>query len=283
MARVRVVTDSTADLPPDLAELMGIRMVPLNVHFGDEVLRDGVDITSGDFFDRLAGARQLPKTSAPSVGAFQQAYEQAATSDASGVLCVTISGKLSGTHNAASVAARQFETVPVRVLDSQTASTALGIVAIAAAEAAARGGSLDEVEAATRDVANHTDVLFYADTLEYLQKGGRIGRAQGLIGSILEIKPVLTVRDGEVEQYQRARTRGKAIQALIDWFAKLRQPERVSVLWSHNEADLNRLLDGLAPHYPRDQILITKYGPVIGVHVGPGAMGVAATHGRSGS
>lgn len=283
MARVRVVTDSTADLPPDLAELMGIRTVPLNVHFGDEVLRDGVDITSGDFFGRLAGARQLPKTSAPSVGVFQQAFEQAAASDASGVLCVTISGKLSGTYNAASVAARQFETIPVRVLDSLTASTALGIVAIAAAEAAARGGSLDEVEAAARDIAGHTDVLFYADTLEYLQKGGRIGRAQGLIGSILEIKPVLIVRDGEVEQYQRARTRGKAIQALVDWFAKLRQPERVSVLWSHNEADLNRLLDGLAPHYPRDQILVTKYGPVIGVHVGPGAMGVAATHGRSGS
>ena len=282
MAQVGIVTDSTSDLTPEMVREYGITVVPLSVHFGDEQFLDKVEITGDQFFHRLASSPQLPKTSAPSVQAFRRAYETVAA-DVSGIVCITVGSKLSGTYNAASLAARDFEQVPVRVVDSRTASIALGLVAIAAAEGARSGASLDEVESLARHAADRTNIVFYADTLEYLQKGGRIGRAQAMLGSILEVKPVLTVTEGEAAQYARTRTRGKAIQALVDWAGKLSNPERLSVIWHQNETDLNRLLDGLAQHYPREKIEIAQYGPVIGVHVGPGAMGVAATEGRRGA
>lgn len=281
MAQVKVITDSTSDLSPEIAERYGVAVVPLNVHFGEETYKDGVEITADEFLRRLASSPQPPKTSQPSPEEFRRAYERAAQ-DASGIVCVTVSNKLSGTFNAAAIAARQFEGAPVRVVDSLSATTALGLIAIATAEAANGGASLEEVERVARDVADRTNVVFYADTLEYLQRGGRIGRAQGMLGSILDIKPVLTLVEGEAAQYQRTRTRGKAIQAIVDWAAKLPSPERVSALWSHNEDDLNRLLDGLAKFFPRDEILVAKYGPAIASHVGPGAMGVSATWSASG-
>jgi len=282
VTQVRIVTDSTSDLTPEMVREYGITVVPLSVHFGDEQFLDKVEITSEQFFQRLAASPQLPKTSAPSVQAFRQTYESLAA-DAAGIVCITVGSKLSGTYNAASLAARDFEHVPVRVVDSRTASIALGLIVIAAAEVARDGASLEEVEVVARDAADRTNIVFYADTLEYLQKGGRIGRARAMLGSILEVKPVLTVTEGEAAQYARTRTRGKAIQALVDWAGKRVNPERVSVIWQQNETDLNRLLDALGQHYPREKIEITQYGPVIGVHVGPGAMGVAVTEGVRGA
>jgi DegV family protein with EDD domain len=282
VAQVGIVVDSSSDLPPETVREYGMTVVPLSVHFGDEHFLDKVEITGEQFFHRLASSRQLPKTSAPSVLAFRGAYETVAA-DASGIVCVTVGSKLSGTYNAASLAARDFEHVPVRVVDSRTSSISLGLIAIAAAEGARSGASLDEVESLARDAADRTNIVFFADTLEYLQKGGRIGRAQALLGSILEMKPVLTVTDGEPAQYARTRTRGKAIQALVDWAGKLSDPERVAVIWHQNETDLNRLLDGVAQHYPREKILQTHYGPSIGVYFGPNAMGVAATEERRGA
>lgn len=281
MPQVKVVTDSTSDLLPEIAALLGITVVPLNVHFGDESFADGTEITSDQFFSRLSASKQMPKTSAPSTEAFRAAFESV-QADASGIVCITISSKLSGTYNSATLAARQFEGTPVRVIDSESASMCIGFAAIAAAEAATGGASLDEVEAAARDVVGRVKILFFADTLEYLQRNGRIGRAQGLLGSMLQVKPVLTVENGEVAPVSRPRTRGKAIQALVDWAAKLHDPDRMAVIWSTNQDELNRLLDGLSPLFPQDQIVVTKYGPVLGTHVGPGAMGIIATGGRVG-
>ena len=283
MPQVKVITDSTADLPGEIAERLGIGVVPLNVHFGEETFLDGVEITSDEFLRRLASSRQMPKTSQPPPESFRKSYEGAAADGAEGVVCVAISSKLSGTYNSASLAARDFEGAPVRVVDSLSASLGLGFAAIAAAEAARGGAPLDEVERVARDTAGRTGLLFFADTLEYLQRNGRIGRAAGLLGSILEIKPVLTLEEGEAAQYQRARTRRKAIQALVDWAAKLRSPERVGVMWSDTEDDLHRLMDGLTPVIPRERIVVTKYGPVIGAHVGPGALGVFAVEGAGGA
>lgn len=278
MQQVRVVTDSTADLLPDIAARLGILVVPLNVHFGDEAYLDGVEITSDEFFQRLASARQLPRTSAPSPGSFRKAYESLLP-DASGIVCVTVGSKLSSTYNSAVVAAQQLQQAPVRVVDSGSASMALGFAALAAAESAGTGAALDEVERVARETSERAGILFYADTLEYLQKNGRIGRAAGLVGSVLQVKPVLTIADGEAALYQRARTRSKAIQSLVDWAAKRRQAQRMAVIWSTSEDDLNRLLDGLSPLFPRDDIIVTRYGPVIGSHVGPGGLGIIVVDG----
>ncbi len=282
MAQVKVIVDSTSDLPPDVTERLGISVVPLNVHFGDETYQDGVEISADEFLQKLSSTRQMPKTSQPSPEQFRKAYEAAAP-DASGIVVVTISSKLSGTYNSATVAAREFSDVPVRVIDSKSASMAAGFPAMAAAEASAEGASLDEVESIARDMVDRAGLLFYVNTLEFLQRGGRIGRAAGLVGSILDIKPVLTVKGGEVEQHQRARTLGKAVQALLDWANKRPAPERVAVIWIDREAELNRLLDGLASRFPREQIIVTKYGPVLGTHLGPGGMGVIAVDGKGGA
>ncbi len=279
MAQVRVVTDSTADLPQETLHRLGISVVPLSVHFGDEAYLDGVEMTSEQFLERLATTRQMPKTSAPSVEAFRSSFEGG---DASGVVCITISSKLSGTYNSAQQAARQVTSVPVRVVDSGSASMAAGFAVIAAAEAAQAGASLEEVERAARHHLARTHILFFADTLEFLQRGGRIGRASSLVGSILDIKPVLTVKDGEVEQYQRTRTRGKAIQVLVDW-AVSRPRQQLVVIWSTNEPELQRLLDGLGRTFPREEIVVTTYGPVLGAHLGPGAMGVIAVDAQGGA
>lgn len=282
MEQVRVITDSTTDLLPEIVDRLGITVVPLNVHFGDETFRDGVEITSDEFFERLAASRQMPKTSQPSVEAFRKSYE-AALPEASGMVCITISGKLSGTFNSASLAARQFHQAPVRVIDGGSASMAVGFVAMAAAEAANAGATLDEVEQVAREMTTRSRILFFADTLEFLQRNGRIGRAQGLLGSMLQVKPVLTVEEGEVAPVSRPRTRGKAVQALVEWASKMHDPQRMAVIWSTNEDELNKLLDGLSPIHPRDQILVTKYGPVLGTHLGPGAMGVIVVESPGGA
>jgi DegV family protein with EDD domain len=271
--QVKVVTDSTSDLPPEIREALGISVVPLNVHFGEETYLDGVEISSDEFLARLATSKTLPKTSAPSPDAFRKAYE-AALPEATGVLCVTLSSKLSGTHNSAHVAAQAWEGAPVRVVDSATISMGTGFAAIAAAEAARDGASLEEAERAARDTLGRSQIRFYLDTLEYLQRGGRIGRARGLVGSILRIKPVLTIEDGEVAPRGRARTLNKAVDALAEMAEQLRDPERMAVIWGRVEEERDRLLDRLAKKFPREDIVVTKYSPVLGVYGGSGVLGV---------
>ncbi|MEJ7654275.1 MAG: DegV family protein [Chloroflexia bacterium] len=283
MSQVKVVTDSTSDIAPETVSELGIVVVPLNIHFGDETLLDGVEITNQEFYERLVASRQMPTTSQANPEAFRAAFEKAVEEGAEGVVCVSVSSKLSGTYNSAMLGAREIAGVDVRVVDSRSASMALGWAAIAAAEAARDGADIDEVERVARDTAARSRLCFFADTLEYLQRNGRIGRAQSLVGSVLQVKPLLVLDDGEVVAYQRTRTRAKAIQALINWCAQLREPERMSVVWNANEDELKRLMDGLAPVFPRDQIVVSTYGPVIGVHIGPGSLGVLAVEGSRGS
>lgn len=282
MAQVKVIADSTADLPAEDMRRLNISMVPLNVHFGDDTFLDRVEMEPDEFFGRLESSRQLPTTSAPSVEAFRHKFEEALP-EAAGIVCVTVGSKLSATHNVASLAAQQFHQIPVRVVDSRSASMGVGFAAMAAAEAAAAGATLDEVEAVARDVVNRTAIVFFADTLEYLQRNGRIGRAAGLLGALLQIKPVLIIEDGVVTPYVRTRTSGKAIQALVDWARGLGSVERMATIWSTNEGQLQQLLSGLGDVYERDRILVTKYGPVIGSHLGPGALGVIAVSGPGGA
>ncbi len=282
MPRIKVVTDSTSDLPPELARELGVMAVPIHVHFGDEAFLDGVDLTSEEFYSRLRGGGPLPKTSAPSPDAFRRAFESLAP-DASGIVCVTVSRRFSGTYNSALQAAQQLHLPPVRVVDSGSVSMGLGFGVMDAARAASEGASLEEVEAAARSVAERTSIVAYIDTLEFLQRSGRIGRAARLVGSILEIKPVVTIIAGEITPLRRARTKRKAIGALVEWFERLRDPEHVAIIWSTEPGDLEMLREMLASHYTTDRILVSTYGPAIGVHVGPGAMGLIVVEGRDGA
>jgi DegV family protein with EDD domain len=221
----------------------------------------------------LQSAPKLPETAAPSAGAFETAFRGLATEGADAIVCINLSSKLSATMQSAQVAAKSMaDTCPVVVVDSLTASMGVGTLAVSAAQQAKAGASLDDI---VRDITSQRDrtKLFGAlDTLEYLRKGGRIGTAQALLGSMLSIKPVIELRNGIVEEAGKVRTRSKSLRTLADHVG--RQPvERLAVL--HGDApDLDEFLDMVQPYVPRDEIIVGVVGPVIGTHTGPRVMGV---------
>lgn len=274
MSRVAIVTDSTANLTPELYERYGVTVVPLNVHFGDEVLRDQIDITTGQFMDRLNQPGPLPTTSQPSPGAFVEAFERLAA-DHDEVLAVLLSSKLSGTTSSATLAMGQLSRpIPVEIVDSLNASLGLGLQVMRAAELVAQGLNASEAAAKLRLEVAAYHMVFFVDTLEFLQRGGRIGRAASLVGTLLKLKPVLRVDEGQVVPFERTRTRAKAIEALKEFVAGFPTVSRLGVLYSSDRTDADRLAADLASVVPADRLVIAQFSPVIGTHVGPGAMGV---------
>jgi len=274
---VKVITDSSCDLPQLLADELDITIVPLTVRFGNEEFLDREDLTSAEFWARCEGSPTLPETAAPSPGQFEVAYREAAAKGSEGVVVVTISGGLSATVQSAQVAADAVaDTIPVRVIDSRQVSGALGLVALAAGRLAQAGKGLEDVAGAAADEAARTRLFATFDTLDNLRKGGRIGRAQAFFGTVLSMKPVIEIVDGVVEAESRQRTRGKSLSYLAE---KVRQAAPVEhLLLLHADADDHpQLLDMLSGTVPRDQIIVTNVGAVIGTHSGPRAMGVAFT------
>jgi DegV family protein with EDD domain len=272
---LRIVTDSTADLPQEFVDRLQITVVPLIVLFGDEELRDGVDITSERFFKRLVRETKLPTTSQPSVGDFRAVYEALRDAGATEILSIHLSAKLSRTIESARQAAEGIEGVRIAHVDSGLASLALGLGVITAAEAAAEGQSLDDVRALAESQFARTTIFFMVDTLEYLRRGGRIGRAQELIGSLLQFKPLLTIRNGEVVPIGRARTKQRALEELIRRAGELRPIEEAMAVHATTPEDLDYVvarLHGMAPDAP---ITVGRITPVVGVHGGPGLVGFA--------
>jgi DegV family protein with EDD domain len=271
---VRVVTDSSCDLPADLAAGASVDIVPLSIRFGEEELVDRRDLSPTEFWAKCATSPVLPETAAPSPGAFEQSFRRAAEEGADGVACINLSSKLSATIQAAEAAAKAVaDTVPVRVVDSRSITMGLGTIVMEAARAAAAGATLDETVAVAEELAGRTRIYGTLDTLDNLKKGGRIGGAQALLGSLLSVKPTIDVSEGEVQPGPRLRTRSRALQWLVDQVGA--QPaENVAVVHG-NAPDLDRLLDLLAAHVDRDQIVVADLGPVIGAHAGPGTIGVA--------
>ncbi len=275
MARIRVVTDSTADIPEDLRLAAGIEMVPLSVNFGNESLRDKIDIGHAEFVQRLkASGRNLPTTAQPPPGLFEETYLRLADEGVEQIVSVHISESLSGTCGSARIAAEEVAgRVKVEVVDSRSICIGLGFIALEAARAANAGGDIAAVTAAIRKLMPNIHIIFFPDTLEYLQKGGRIGRAAMIAGSILSLKPLMRVDEGVVVPHERTRTRSKAIDGLVRFakdFPHIRQMAAMQI----GDADINTLLDRLGTVYPREQIVVTETSPVIGVHLGPGALGV---------
>ena len=270
---IRIVTDSSCDLPEELLARHRIGLVPLSIRFGDEELLDRVELPAEDFWDRLPRADVLPETSAPSAGAFEKTFRHLADDDATGIVCVSLSSKLSATMQAAQVAASALEsTIPVRVVDSMSISMGLGNLCLVAAHSAAQGADLEAVADTVIDHRERTRLIGTLDTLEYLKKGGRIGGARALLGSMLSIKPIVEVRDGGVEEGGKVRTRRKALAHLAERVRA--QPVQNLAVMHGGAPDLDELLDLLAPLANRDDIVTGVIGPVMGTHTGPRTIGV---------
>ena len=272
MGEVRIVTDSACDLPNDLVEELSIEVVPLTIRFGSEELVDRRDLTPDQFWKRCSASPVLPETAAPSPGAFQAAYAKAADEGGKGVVCVNLSGALSATHQSA-VTAAASSPIPVRAVDSRSITLGQGIMVLAAARAAAAGKSIEDVAGLAEDLVARTRLFGTLDTLEYLKKGGRIGSAAALLGSVLAIKPVIQIVDGAVAEESKQRTRGRALQYVADKVRNAGEIENLGVL-NGAAPDLEQFLDMLGKVYPRDQIVVGDIGAVIGSHTGPGTIGV---------
>ena len=271
---VKIVTDSASDLPTDVAEAHGITVVPLTIRFGDESFVDGVDLSPQAFYDKMAETEVLPATAAPSPGAFEEAF-RAAGADGDAVVCINLSAALSATMQSAETAAKALDgEVDVRVLDSRSITAGLGLQVIAAAEAAEAGASVDDIVAIVEDLSHRTTVYGALDTLENLKKGGRIGGAQALIGSILSIKPIIDISTGAVTEAGKQRTRKKSLVWLRDKLFELPQLDTLAVCHGCCPDDLEDLIELISPRYSRDQVSVWTIGPVIGAHGGSGVIGL---------
>jgi DegV family protein with EDD domain len=274
MARIHVVTDSGCDLPPEVVAEHDISIVPLTIRFASEELSD---VTTKEFWSRCRQTSVLPETSAPAPGAFTAAFQKAAAAGADGVACINLSSRLSATIQSAQAAAKELSDVPIRVIDSLSVSLGQGLMVLTAARLAEEGKSLDEVAEAVEEMVPRMRVFGVFDTLENLKKGGRIGGAQALLGSMLSIKPVIQVVDGVVEQESKQRTRSRSLRYLADKVAAAAKSGEITELGvMHGDApDIDEFVALLSPAVPRDRMLISWVGPVIGTHAGPGVVGCA--------
>ena len=273
---VRIVTDSTADIDGATARDLGITVVPQNVHFGTRSFEDNVTITPDEFYTMLSAAPALPTTSQASPGRFKRAYDDLSR-DADGIVSIHISAKLSGTCNSAHQGASATSTdSPIEVIDSGQASMGLGLVVMAAAELAMQGASQSEVAAAAWETVARAQCLCLFETLEYLQKGGRIGKAQALVGSILKIKPMIIVRDGEVNPLGRARTFPKAVGQMKENARSFAPIDSLAVMHSTTPEVASEVADDLQDLLPQGrEPYVARFGPALGVYAGPGALGIA--------
>lgn len=272
---VRIVTDSSADLPAQIVQELGITVVPLYVRFGEEVYRDRVDISEDEFYRRLQHDPIHPNTVQPSPQDFADVY-QPLSQEADGIISLHISNKLSGTCNSALRGKEMVATkCPIEVVDSQTLSMALGITVISAAKLAKMGKGLAEVVAEVKQAIPATHLLGLLDTLKYVALGGRIGKAKELLGSILKVKPLLSLRDGEVVPAGQARTRSKGIDRLFDFVKNTANIQDLAVVYNTTPQEAQALVERLGSVFNREQIYLATVGPMLGVHMGPGALVVA--------
>jgi DegV family protein with EDD domain len=272
---IKIVTDSTADLPAALVKELGITVVPEYLSFGDQVYRDQIDITEDEFYRRLITGPILPKTAQPTPQDFAAFYEKLSpTADA--IISIHLSSKLSGTYNSALQGKKMVSAAAkIEVIDSHSVSIAMGLGIIQAAQMARSGKSLKQIMDALGPIMSNVHFLILFDTLKYLAKGGRIGKAKAFLGSLLNIKPLLMIKDGELVPSHQVRTRSKGQDQLLDFVKNSGQIEDLAILYSTNPADAQNLAKRLSPLFPAERIIITRLGSALGVHAGPGVLGVA--------
>jgi DegV family protein with EDD domain len=273
MPGVRIVTDSACDLTEQLVKEHNVTVVPLTIRFGETELEDRRQLSPTEFWERCRGKGALPETAAPSPGAFQTAYQQVVDDGADAVLCLTISSKVSATYDSARTAAESFTAKPVHVVDSYSLTVGEGLLVIAAAEDAADGATLEDIVAATKGRIGRSRLYGVVGGLEHLQRGGRIGGARALVGSLLNIKPVIQLKDGEVAEESKQRTRARALAYLTDKVKADAPVERIAVADGACDdfSDVRARIQEIATEHP---LISTDLGPVVGTHAGPNTVGV---------
>ena len=271
----KIVTDSGADIPMELVKSLGITVVPLTVSFGEQTYLDGVELSPDEFYEKLINEGIMPTTSQPSVGHFIKVYKELKESS-NQILSIHLSAKLSGTFNSATQAANEEKLGDsIRIIDSKQASIALGFSVIAAAEAVARGASLEEAASIAESTSDRTDTFILFDTLEYLVKGGRIGRANALLGNVLQIKPILTLDDGEIATKLKIRTLKKGIQSLQALAEECGDLESAAVLYTTDTAEASNLANRIGNKLvTKSKPIVVRLSPAVGTHGGPGVIGV---------
>lgn len=274
---VQIVVDSTADIPSDRARELGIEVVPLTVMFGDQSFRDGVDLDGPSFYQKLSNSPVMPTTSTPPPALFEETYRRLIANGATGLLSMHISAKLSGTFSAARQGAEMVTAdtgVPIEVVDSDTVSGGFGLPAEMVARDARNGADLAALKAHAESLCSRVRVIAVLDTLEFLQRGGRIGRARAMLGTLLNVKPLIEVRNGQVLPLENVRTRSKALERMGQIVSGMGDLEALAIVASDSVVadQITKVAEGFW-HGPIERFAL---GPVVGTHAGPGAGGIVA-------
>lgn len=278
---VKVITDSLSDITSDIAQGLGITVVPLTVSFGRESFLDRITLTTDEFYYRLAHDATWPTTTQPPPGDFVNVFNKLAQ-ETDEILVITLSSKLSGTYQSALNAKDVFEGKSrIEVIDSLTVAMGLGLIVIAAAKAAQAGANLDEVTDLVRRAMPRSHLIAFFDTLKYLAKGGRIGKAQGLLGAMLSIKPILTVKDGEMSPLTRVRSRAASMDYVYNFVAGFSKIEELAVEHATTPDDADKLIERLSSLFPKERIYGSTISPVVGTYAGPGAIAVSVLEAES--
>jgi DegV family protein with EDD domain len=280
--KIAIVTDSTSDLTPGMQQQHGITVVPLHVHFGQETFRDGTDLSYTDFMRKMSTSDRLPTMSQPSVGDFEQAFRNlAGTHDE--IVCVVVSSKLSDTLTSATLAAEAVaDRIPVHVVDSSNVSFALGFQAIRAATLADSGKTATEIASQLNAECSSYHLVLFVETLDHLRRGGRIGKAAQMLGSVLQLRPLLRIDEGQVVPFERTRTRTKAMSALVDFARDLHGIDQAAVIYNTTLEDAQELATHLSAVNHAGTVPVVQFGPVISTHVGPGVLGVVLKEAANG-
>jgi len=275
---IKIFTDSTCDLPPEVFTRYDITVLPLRVHFGQETFLDGVTITKDEFYQRLRTAPQLPTTSQPSAGDFYKAFKPSVEAGHE-IIGIFISGELSGTCASALAACEMLPEAPITIIDSRLTSVGLGMMVWEAARMAEAGADVAAIKARMEELIGKIKVYFVVDTLEYLQKGGRIGGAKALLGTLLSIKPLLMLHEGRVEPLQQVRTRRKALRRMVELMVQEMSSAsrvRAAVIHAQAEEEAKTVAAQVQAALACEDFFICELGPTLGTHAGPGVIGLAA-------
>jgi DegV family protein with EDD domain len=276
---VKVVTDSACDIPAELVEELGITVVPIYVMFGQKAFRDRIDLGTDEFFERLVHNNVHPTTSVPSPKDFANVYNELAK-ETDEIISIHITSQESGTYNSALLGKELVEgNCRVEVVDSKSVSMSMGMLVIAAAREAMAGKSLDQVADFVRRLVPTLHLMILVDTLRYVIRGGRLNKPTGLVGSVLRVRPLLTVKEGDLSVVGVARTKAKAVERLVTFAKSFSRVKEIAVAYTTEHDEARHLLDRLKAAFPDATSYLTRVGPSLGTHAGPGAMGVAIREG----